>query len=62
VLKSLDAEAKSLLADLLTGLRARDPRAYDLLSAGHAGGFVAVDDASYDAVAHIVRAVAGSAP
>ncbi|MGE0282027.1 MAG: phosphate/phosphite/phosphonate ABC transporter substrate-binding protein [Rhizobiaceae bacterium] len=62
VLKSLHAEAKTLLADFLTGLHGRDPRAYDLLSAGHAGGFVEVDDASYEPIGKIVRGITGSPP
>ncbi len=47
VLKDLDPEAKRILSSYLTGLHAADPQAYDLLSGGHSGGFVAVDDSNY---------------
>lgn len=57
VLKSLAPEARELLAGHLAGLHAADPQAYDLLSGGHAGGFVAVDEASYEAAREMVRAM-----
>ena len=55
VVKSLNAEAKTLLSEFLIGLHAADPQAYDLLSGGHSGGFVAVDDSAYAPVHNIVR-------
>ena len=62
VLKDIDPEAKAILSDYLTNLLGGDPQAYDLLSGGHSGGFVAVDDSNYVVVREIVRAFKTPAP
>jgi len=62
VLKSLDPEAKQLLSGFLTGLHAGNPQAYDLVSGGHAGGFMSVDEAVYAPVRQVVQTAAGSEP
>jgi phosphonate transport system substrate-binding protein len=62
VLKDLDPEAKTILSGYLTGLHTADPQAYDLLSGGHSGGFVAVEDSNYTIVREIVRTITTSDP
>lgn len=58
VRKSIAPEAKAILTTYLLGLHAADPQAYDLLSGGHGGGFVAVDDKAYAAAKDVVRLTA----
>jgi phosphonate transport system substrate-binding protein len=62
VLNSLEPEAKTILSNYLTSLHSADPQAYDLLSGGHAGGFVAVDESHYGPVRDIVSAIKASEP
>lgn len=62
VLKSLDPEAKAVLSAYLVGLHAGDPQAYDLLSGGHAGGFVTIDESAYAPVRDIVKTLVVSEP
>lgn len=54
-LSSLDPEARILLGEFLTNLRESNHQVYDLISGGHAGGFVAASDAEFSPVARIVR-------
>lgn len=54
VLRSLDGEAKTLLSAFLLGLHGSNPQAYDLLSQGHGGGFVATTGADYAIVREII--------
>lgn len=60
--KSLDGEAKKELSTFLTGLHGSNPQAYDLLSQGHGGGFVAADDGEYSTVREIVSGTARQSP
>lgn len=62
VLKSLDGEAKKALLALLVGLHGSNPQAYDLLSQGHGGGFVAAAPAEYAVMREIVRKTAARLP
>jgi phosphonate transport system substrate-binding protein len=62
VQKSLYGEAKKALVSFLAGLHGSNPQAYDLLSQGHGGGFVASTDAEYGIVREIVRKAAARSP
>lgn len=62
VLKTLAPEAKAILSTFLRTLHSSNPRAYDLLSGGHAGGFATVEDSIYAPVREIVRAAAATEP
>ena len=61
VLKSLNSEARLVLTEYLIGLHGSDPQAYDLVSGGHGGGFVAVADDAYATAREIVRSAAQQA-
>lgn len=58
VLKSINGEARQLLTEYLISLHGSDPQAYDLVSGGHGGGFVAIADDAYAAAREIVRSTA----
>lgn len=62
VLRSVDGEAKEMLADMLLGLRDKNPQAYDLLSQGHGGGFEATADSEYAVMREIVTKAAARKP
>lgn len=53
----LDAEIRTILVDFLTGLKARQPDVYDLLEAGHGGGFVEVGQQDYATAVDMIRQV-----
>ena len=55
VLKSLDPEAKRILATFLTGLNLSAPDLYDLLERHHRGGFVTVRESDYAPAFAVVR-------
>lgn len=55
VLKSLDPEAKRILAAFLTGLNLSAPDLYDLLERYHQGGFVTVGESDYAPALAVVK-------